>query len=191
MFNKVSKISICLALFCISQVAVALKADADKPIQIDADHATVDQKQMLSVFDGQVVITKGSLIAHADKGVASQDTAGERIIDLYGKPVTFVQTADDGEKIEGQCDHFNFNTKNSLALLIGRARVKKGKNIVIGDTLTYNTETQVYSAVSNFGNGVNKKSGGRVTVILDQVDQAAPTEPTSKKHEKDHKHKSS
>jgi lipopolysaccharide export system protein LptA len=149
--------------------ANALKGDDKKPLQIDADSATVDQKTMTSEFIGNVVITKGSLIVHADKGVASEDKEGSRILILYGKPVAFEQMQDDGVKIVGQGDKFEYNSKTNLAILTGRARVKKGKSEVIGDVLTYNTQTQVYSATSTFGNGIKKSSGGRITVILDQV----------------------
>jgi len=157
-----------LILAIVPLVSFALKSDEKQPIQIDADHATLDQKQMVSIFTGNVVITRGSLIAHADKGVASQDSDGNRKLTLYGKPVTFEQIADDGQKIEGQGNEFDYTTKNSLVVLTGRARVKKGKNIVIGDTLTYNTQTQVYNAISGSANGVNRKASGRITVILDQ-----------------------
>lgn len=146
----------------------ALKSDEKQPIRIDADTATADKKNMISIFTGNVVITKGSLIVHADKGVASEDKLGNRTLTLYGKPVTFVQTADDGQKIEGQGDRFDYNSKSSLAVLTGRARVKKGKNVVIGDVLTYNTKTQVYSASAGLGNGINRHKSGRITVILDQ-----------------------
>jgi lipopolysaccharide export system protein LptA len=36
----------------------------------------------------------------------------------------------------------------------------------MGDKLTYNTKTQVYSASSANANGVNSTKSGRVTVIL-------------------------
>lgn len=166
--------------------AFSLKGDDKQPLQIDANQATLDQKTMVSVFTGNVVITKGSLIVHSDKGIASEDKEGNRTLILNGSPVTFSQLQDDGGKIEGQCDKFEYNSKSSLAVLTGRARVKKGKSEVIGDVLTYNTQTQVYSAVSNLGNGVKKSSGGRITVILDQVSNdnkttTAPTKPVSTK----------
>lgn len=181
MFNKNSapslskiliKIYISMFFIICPCFAFALKGDEKQPLQIDADQATLDQKQMVSVFSGNVVITKGTLVVHASKGVASQDTAGDRVLILDGSPVTFVQMGDDGEKIEGQGNNFNYNSKSHLAVLTGRARIKKGKNIVIGDVLTYNSDTQVYSAQSTMGNGVTKKSGGRITVILDQ--QSSP-----------------
>ncbi len=162
------KASILVTLSAIPVFALALKGDEKQPLQIDANSATVDQKTMISNFNGNVVITKGSLIVHADKGIASQDKDGNRTLTLYGNPVTFEQTQDDGGKILGQGDKFEYNSKTNLAVLTGRARVNKGKNEVIGDMLTYNTQTQVYSATANFGNGVQKKSGGRITIILDQ-----------------------
>ncbi len=156
----------------VSTIAVASyaqKGDETKPIQIEADHGTVDQKQMTSIFEGRVVITRGSLIVHADKATASQDPSGEKVLTLIGKPVTFSQLTDDGGKIEGQGNEFTYDTKSGLGVLSGRARIKKGQSIVIGDKVTYNSKTQVYSASSTISNGVSKKAtSGRITVILDQ-----------------------
>jgi lipopolysaccharide export system protein LptA len=163
------KLCLIFMLLTLPISGLALKSDDKQPIKIEADNATLDQKQMVTVFTGNAIITKGSLVIHADKGVGTQDSAGNRTLTLDGRPVTFEQLADDGEKIEGQANHFDFNTKTNLAILKGRARVKKGKNVVIGDTLTYNTRTQVYSANSSLANGVTQTSGGRITVILDQV----------------------
>jgi lipopolysaccharide export system protein LptA len=181
--NKVFNKIICIIILLYSGNALALKGDSDKPIKVDADHATLDQKKMDSVFNGNVVITRGSLIIHANKGTASQDKNGDRILDLYGSPVVFQQISDDGVMVTGQCDHFNYDTKTSLAILMDRARVKKGKSIIIGDKLTYNTKTEVYSAVSDLANGVTRKSQGRVTVILDQADMKDKSSTSApKKH---------
>ena len=81
-------------------------------------------------------------------------------------PVTFFQFNYDGDKTEGQCNDYEYNTKNNLAILTGRARVKKGDNLVMGDKLTYNTQTQIYNATSANANGVSNTKSGRVTVIL-------------------------
>lgn len=145
-----------------------ISSDESKPIQIEADHATLDQKQMVTVFSGRVVITHGTLVVRASQGTATQDKVGDRTLLLTGTPVTFVQKADDGDLIEGQGNKFDYNTKTSLAVLTGRARIKKGKNLIVGDTLTYNTKTLVYSATATRANGVHStKTSGRITVILD------------------------
>ena len=73
MYNKFLKLAILsLCYMTISQV-YALTGDETKPLQIDADNATLDQKNMTTVFTGNVIITRGSIIVHANKGIASQD----------------------------------------------------------------------------------------------------------------------
>lgn len=163
---QIKKIILIMLSMLIVQTCFALKSDESQPIQIEANHATADQLKMITVFSGNVVVTRGSMIVHSNTAEASQDTGGYKTIHMVGTPVTFSQLNDDGEKTEGQCNDFNYNTKNNLAILTGRARVKKGDNLVMGDKLTYNTQTQVYSANSNNANGVSNVKTGRVTVIL-------------------------
>jgi len=167
---------ILILVLLMPMLSFALKSDEQKPLQIDANKATLDQKQMVTVFSGNLVIAKGSLTVKAEQGTATQDKNGDRTLDLIGKPVFITQMADDGEKIEGQGNELSYNTKTGLAVLTGRARIKKGKNVVIGDTLTYNTQTQVYSAQSGVANGITKEKNGRITVILDsQTNESART----------------
>ncbi len=164
--NKINKkLFFCLLSFLTINV-FALKDDSTKPIQIEADSATADQKNMVTVFTGDVVLTRGSIIVHANRAEATQDAAGNKNVHVVGTPVTFEQMNDDGDKTEGQCNDFVYSTKTDIAILTGRARVKKGDNEVIGDKLTYNTKTQIYSANSMPTNGVNTTKTGRVTVIL-------------------------
>lgn len=150
----------------IFSLSFALKTDNDKPVQITANSATANQKDKTTQFTGNIVMTRGSIIVHANTANASQDVNGNNTIILLGTPITFEQMNDDGEKTEAQCNKFEYNTKTNLAILTGRARVKKGDNVVIGDKLTYNTQTQIYSATSSNANGVNTEKSGRVTVIL-------------------------
>lgn len=158
-------------LVCLApSAAFALKGDETKPVQIEADQATLDQKQMETVFTGKVVITRGSILIHADKGVADQNPNGDKTVKLFGDPVTFQQTMDDGKLVAGQANRFDYATQTNLAILTGRARIKKGNDMVTGSKITYNTKTQVYSVNSMPANGINKAKLGRVTVILDQAE---------------------
>jgi lipopolysaccharide export system protein LptA len=156
-------------LIVVSSVVYALKSDDQQDMRIDADHVTLDYKNQVTVFTGMVVVTRGSFVVHADKGVTSLDKSGQKLVTLYGSPVTFVQLQDDGDKVEGQGNQFDYSTGTNLAILAGRARIKKGKSIIIGDKITYNTESQVYNAAGSPANGVSRQKSGRVTVILDQA----------------------
>ena len=162
----IKRICLILLLSGLSSFSYALKSDESQPIQIEANQATADQINMVTVFSGNVVVTRGSMIVHSNTAQASQDAQGYKTIHMIGTPVTFSQLNDDGDKTEGQCNDFDYNTKNNLAVLTGRARVKKGDNLVMGDKLTYNTQTQIYNATSANANGISNTKSGRVTVIL-------------------------
>lgn len=179
MLNK--QLVLMFIIMLITPISYALKSDESQPIKVVADQAMADQKNMVTIFTGNVIVTQGSMVIHSNTAQASQDPDGYKTIHLVGKPVTFSQLNDDGEKTEGQCNEFDYNTKNNLAVLTGRARVAKGGNVVMGDKLTYNTQTQIYNATSNNANGVSKSKIGRVSVILqpDKKDKNGDNNPAA------------
>lgn len=161
-------ISFILLVFIIN--CFALTEDEAKKTIITADgEGTYNSKTQEATLNGNVLITRGSLKIHADKGIISQSKEGDKIIILYGSPVTFEQLDDNHKKIEGQGNNFTYNSKKNLAILKGRARIKQDNNTVIGDNITYNTKTQVYYVNSGFENGFNKKEGSKkITIIIEK-----------------------
>ena len=59
----------CLALGALP--ALAEKADREKPMQIEADRVSLDDLNKVSVFEGNVVLTQGTLLVRADNAAAS------------------------------------------------------------------------------------------------------------------------
>ena len=45
---------------------MALSSDKDQPIEIEADHAKLDDIQRVAVYQGDVVITQGSIRLNGD-----------------------------------------------------------------------------------------------------------------------------
>ncbi len=54
----------------------AEKADRSKPVNIEADRVTVDDKNKIHIFEGHVVLTQGTLTLRSDKLVVTQDLEG-------------------------------------------------------------------------------------------------------------------
>jgi len=147
--------------FCACQLAQAEKADRDKPIEISADRGNLDQLKGITIWEGNVVIVQGTLKLNADKAIVTQDKQGNQTMQATGRIVTFRQKLDDkNEWVEGQSSQLDYNTVTHIAILTGNARVKRGNDLVIGNVITYNTETQLYEVSSGSGNG------GRVTAII-------------------------
>lgn len=147
----------------------ALASDEKQAITISAANGEADLKNKTTVLIGPIVITRGSILIHASKGTIHQDANDDKLLTLYGSPITFSQKQDDGSIVNGQCNQFDYNTKTNLAVLSGRARMQKGKDVITGEKITYNTKTQVYSANGLPADGISKKHSGRITIILDQI----------------------
>lgn len=144
----------------LTQPARAEKADRDKPIEITADRGNLDQQKGVTVWEGNVVVIQGTLKLNSDRAVVTQDKQGNQTLQATGRIVTFRQKLDNkNEWVEGQSSQLDYNTVTHLAVLTGNARVKRGNDLVIGNIITYNTETELYDVSSG-------PSQGRVTAII-------------------------
>jgi lipopolysaccharide export system protein LptA len=168
-------LTLALLLGLTTPLAHAEKADREKPIQISADRGSLDQMKGITEWDGAVVIIQGTMLVHADHVRVTRDAQGNQVLVATGRVVTFKQKADDtGDHkvvwIEGQASRVDYTTINHTVVLTTNARVKKGDDLVIGDVIVYDTETQVYQSRGGGAGTVNK---GRVTAILQPQKQKA------------------
>ena len=77
--------------------AHAEKADSEKPTNIEADQMAYDDVKQVNTFTGNVVLTRGTLVMHAQKLVVTVDPAGYQFATLYAPPgglATFRQRRD-------------------------------------------------------------------------------------------------
>ena len=80
--------------------AMAEKADSDKPTQIEANRMSADDTRRMNLYEGNVVLTKGTINVRADRIVVRQDAEGNQFTTATGSPVRFKQRQDpkEGEK---------------------------------------------------------------------------------------------
>lgn len=52
------------------------QGDRDKPIQIEADRASLDQLKGITVYEGNVVVTQGTILLRAAQVTVTQDKNG-------------------------------------------------------------------------------------------------------------------
>lgn len=67
-------------LFSGSLNAYALESDRNQPISIEADQGSLDQKNQVTVFTGNVVIKQGSLNFRGNAVRVAQDSKGNQLI---------------------------------------------------------------------------------------------------------------
>jgi len=97
-----------LILACFWSSAFAEKADREKPTQVEANRMSADEARRMSIFEGAVVVTRGTINLRADRLVVRQDAEGNQISTATGNPVRFRQRQDpkppatEGEWMDGE-----------------------------------------------------------------------------------------
>jgi lipopolysaccharide export system protein LptA len=129
-------------------VGLAELADRDKPVNIEADRLSIDDKKKESVFEGNVTMTQGTLMLRADRVVVRQDAEGFNYAVASGKQAYFRQKREGvDEYIEGYSDRMEYDGKQDMVQLFTNARVSKGLDEVRGDYISYNAVTEFYQVI--------------------------------------------
>jgi lipopolysaccharide export system protein LptA len=175
-------------LFFSFQSAQAERSDRERPVNIEAAHAVKDDLKQTQVFTGDVVLTKGSIIIRADQLTLRQDPEGYQyataVTGQAGKLVYFRQKREGLDQyIEGQAERIEYAEKSDKIKLFNHAIVKrleasKPADEIRGDTIDYDSRTEVYTAQSDGpGNSstTTSQSDGRVHVVIQpRIAPAAP-----------------
>jgi lipopolysaccharide export system protein LptA len=163
-----------LLALVIANSAWAETADRDKPMNIVADNCALDQKTQQSICSGNVVVTQGTMVLRADKLTTRQDEQGNQYSQGEGRPVRFKQKLDSGELLDAEALRFDYDGGKGFMVLMDKAWIKRNQDLVVGDKITYDMNTEYYQAQS--------KSGGRVNITLTPKKKASEvaSKPVSK-----------
>ena len=143
------------------------KADREKPTQIEAARMTADDVRRVNVFEGNVIVTKGTIRLTAERLVVRQDAEGFQFATATGKPARFRQRQDPkpGEKegvwVEGEALRIELDDRNQKIELFEDARVNRGGDEVAGDYIFVDQRSDFYQVSS--GKGPAK---GRVKAVI-------------------------
>lgn len=147
--------------------AGAEKADKDKPINLEADRVNIDDAKKVSVFEGNVVLTQGTLVIRADRMIVREDAQGFNHGTAYGNPVTFRQKRDGvDEYIEGEALRVEYDGRVERLQLFNRAQLKRGADEVRGSYISYDQPTEIFNAVGSHDDGSGKAAPGRVRAVI-------------------------
>jgi len=150
--------------------ALAEKADKDKPTNIEANRMSSDDAKRMSIFEGGVVLTKGTVVVRADRIVVHQDAEGFQLTTAYGKPVRFRQKGDrkddkEGIWTEGEALRIEIDDRNERIELFERARVARDQDVVHGEYIFLDQRTEFFSVSAAKGTAP-AAPGGRVKAVI-------------------------
>jgi lipopolysaccharide export system protein LptA len=153
-----------LCAILLATSAHAEKADRDKPVNLEADTVTLDDIKKISVYQGNVVLSQGTLMLRADRVQVTQNADGLDKVSAIGRPVAFRQKTDGrDEYIEGFADRIEYDSVTSQLELIGQARLRRGGDDLHGAQISYNANTGFYKVV---GQPNAQSPSGRVRAVI-------------------------
>ncbi|MGB9151331.1 MAG: lipopolysaccharide transport periplasmic protein LptA [Burkholderiales bacterium] len=167
-FNR-NRILLLVPLILMGGQAVAEKADRTKPVDLSADKAEYDGLNKTGLYEGNVLLTQGTIRIQADKVVVKSDKRGTTFATATGSPVSFRQKLDGSEDfIEGYGERLDFDTKSDTVQLIDRAFIKRGQDELRGNYISYNSRTEVFrvDGRSSSTGSAAPTGSGRVHVII-------------------------
>jgi len=154
-----------LAALAASAPAWAEKADREKEIVINADRFTADDANRVSVFEGDVVITQGTMRMTANKVTVREDPQRHKFYVAVGNPVTFREKRDNvDEYVEGYAQRAEFDDLNNLLHLYDKARVKSNQNEITGDFISYDMRKELAEVTG--GPPGKPHTGSRVKAVI-------------------------
>jgi lipopolysaccharide export system protein LptA len=146
--------------------AHAEQADSTKPIEIEANRMSADDARRVTVFEGNVVVTRGTLNIRADRIVVRQDADGNQYATATGNPVRFRQRQDpkppdkEGVWLDGEAKRVELDDRSGKIELFESARVNRGGDEVAGDYILVDQRSDFFTVTPGKG------SGGRVRATI-------------------------
>lgn len=147
--------------------ALAEKTDREKPTQVEANRMSADDTRRMNIFEGNVVVTRGTITVRADRLVVRQDAEGNQSSTATGNPVRFRQRQDpkppatEGEWMEGEARRIEIDDRKGTIELFENARVNRGGDEVAGNYIFVDQRSDFFSVSAGKG-----EPEGRVRAIL-------------------------
>lgn len=169
-------------LWTTSPDAQAERADRDKPVNIEADRVEIDDQKKEAVFEGNVVLTQGTLMLKADRIIVNQDATGFQSGIAFGSPAYFRQKREGLEDfIEGEAERLEYKGEEEKVELFVNAKLTRGGDEVRGNYISYSALTEFFEVMGDQpGSAEGGSSGGRVRAIIqprtDSSDDAGDSE---------------
>ena len=165
-----------LALF--AHTAQAERSDRDKPVNLESDTVEVNDLTKVSVYQGNVRLTQGTLLITGTKLVVTQDDDGFSKSTAYGNPTYFKQKRDGVDELtEGWAQRLEYDAKRDKVEMFTQARIKRGQDEVRGNYIAYDGQTESYRVIGGKEAATEYNPKGRVRAVIQPKRRGAASTP--------------
>ncbi len=146
-----------------SDGALALDSDRDQPIQIVADVAVRDELAGETRYEGNVVLTQGSLVITADTlSISHKVDEADKIV-ATGRPATLVQQPTPNQApVDASAIRIEYVRSQDLVRFLKNARIAQDGSTLSGSQIDYLVSQRSVRAAGTPGAG----GASRVEVVI-------------------------
>ncbi|MBS1207814.1 MAG: hypothetical protein H6R19_212 [Proteobacteria bacterium] len=159
-----------LALFLIAPAVQAERADRQKPIYIQSDKLSGDDRSKGIIYEGHVKLVQGTLELSADRILITQDADGfQKGVATGGKDgLARYRQKRDGkdEYFEGEAERIEYYGRTDKARLFIRAMARSGLNETRGQYIEYDGYAEQYLVTSGPNASIAKPGSEQVRTIF-------------------------
>ena len=154
--------SLLLFVYLVSTPLSAQNTDKEAPVHIEADSVEMHERDDLSIYKGNVKITKGSIRITGDKILIQNRHGKLEHIKVNGKPATFFQLNDLNEEVSAQSFEMMYLAENSMLELNQQALLVKNQNRFSSEHIIYDAHNDIVKA----GHGDKPTTNGQPRVKI-------------------------
>ncbi len=167
------KNSLAVLSLLVPGLACGLTSDRDKPIQISADSATLDENSGVGIYEGNVHLQQGTLQMYGSRMTVKLIDNRIELITIKGSPARFSQRPDDADTDQqAEAGHIEYHARDQRLLLQDNASIRQL------DREEFSSDRIEFSLKDNTVRAGGTDSSGRVHIIL-QPDRTAIEEQDS------------
>ena len=159
----------------LSTAVLAENADRNKPMNAEADALRYDDLKQISVFTGNVVITKGTTVIRGDRVEVRQDPEGfqQAVVTVAPGKLAYYRKKRDGldEFIEGEAERIEYDSRPDLVKFTTKAVLRRYAGALLADEttgaqITYDNKTDVFAVDGGAQNRSAGNPSGRIRAVL-------------------------
>jgi lipopolysaccharide export system protein LptA len=155
-------------LLCLPLSAMGLDSDRDQPVHLESDRASLDERQGINIFTGNVHLRQGTRNLRGNRMTIYLEDGSIDRAEIDGSPATFVQRPE-GEDTDMHASalRMEYYAADERIVLLGEARVwnEEGRDFR-SDRIVYYLGRNSVDAGGSAGPDGADSSGSRVQIIL-------------------------
>ncbi|MGO1502180.1 MAG: lipopolysaccharide transport periplasmic protein LptA [Marinobacter sp.] len=162
--NPVQKLLTVILAAVLTSPATAFDLDSDKPINVSADSARLDDGQGIATYTGAVELVQGKTRLTGERVVLYRNAQGLNRIEADGSPARYQQPVVSGEgETDAKAKNITWSAADKQLTFEREAVIEQNGNVFRGDIIHYDTEQRVVTAQGSADTG---SGPGRVEMVI-------------------------